>query len=171
MVFGRTLLNHSRQWRNRFDSTRSNEDGMADSNDRWISDFEEDADLSVALLRTRLDRASYPIPDDEFTWSDVVPKKVSCFVWREKQNRIPSMVALNKRGVLVNATTCDRCQINDETTDHLLIECPLAKEVLSTVEQWCGVSNSILDCTTVHEVLAKDRRWGNAQRKKKIQNL
>ena len=61
---------------------------LANSNDRWISDFEEDGELSVALLRTRLDRASHPVPDGEFTWSNAVPKKVACFVWR--QNKIES---------------------------------------------------------------------------------
>ncbi|CAI9290855.1 unnamed protein product [Lactuca saligna] len=132
---------------------------MANSNVRWITDFEEDGKLSVAILRTRLDRATHPIPDGEFTWSNAVPKKVVCFVWRAKQNRIPSMVALIKRGVPVNTITCDVCQVNDETTDQLLIESPLAKEVWSTVEQWCGLSNSFLECTTVQEVLAKDRRW------------
>nr|KAJ0211755.1 hypothetical protein LSAT_V11C400160060 [Lactuca sativa] len=141
---------------------------LANSNDRWISDFEEEGELSVALLRTRLDRASHPVPDGEFTWSNAVPKKAACFVWRAKQNRIPSKVALIKRGAHVNAITCDVCQVIDETTDHLLIECPVAKEVWSKVEQWCGIANFILECTTVKEVLAKDRKWGNCPKEKKI---
>ena len=85
-----------------------------------------------------------------------------------KQNRIPSKVALIKRGAHVNAITCDVCQVIDETTDHLLIECSVAKEVWSKVEQWCGIANSILECTTVKEVLAKDRRWGNCPKEKKV---
>ncbi|CAH1417647.1 unnamed protein product [Lactuca virosa] len=126
------------------------------TNDRWGSDFVEGEDLSVALLRIRLDRASHQIFDGEFSWSKVVPTKVSCFVWRAKQNRIPSLVALNKRGVTFKSVTCGECQNKEETADHLLITCPLVKEVWMAVTQWCGVSNSISDCTTVSEALVGD---------------
>lgn len=63
-----------------------------------VSPYAVDGEFSVAGLRERIERANFPVCDGYFPWLKIVPLKVSGFVWRAKQNKIPSAGALRNRG-------------------------------------------------------------------------
>ena len=63
-------------------------------------------------------------------WNGLIPFKVSVFVWRLLQNRIPSIDNLIKRGVLSESQKF--CLFDcgmEENVSHLFFEWKLASEV------------------------------------------
>ncbi|CAH1443483.1 unnamed protein product [Lactuca virosa] len=73
-------------------------------------------------------------------WYKVVPIKVLCFIWRAAQGRIPAIVALEMRGIKVNSLLCSACIGQQESVDHVLIDCPFASRIRSNIMSWCGVT-------------------------------
>ncbi|CAH1453372.1 unnamed protein product [Lactuca virosa] len=106
----------------------------------WSSDFVVDGNFSVAKLRSRLDRASHPVSDGEFWWLNSVPKKVVSFIWRAKQGRIPSAEELAKRNIPVPSPMCGLFADIEESANHILTACSLAKDTINMVLSWCGIS-------------------------------
>lgn len=105
----------------------------------WRSNFDGEDGYSVSRLRIRLDRAPHHVCDSPFLWPKVVPLKINCFVWRARIGRIPSLLALKKRGVIIDDSRCGFCSSADEDADHVLVNCPLASQVLSAIWSWCKV--------------------------------
>ena len=73
------------------------------------------------------------------SWLNTIPLKVLGFVWRAKQNRIPSAEALKNRGVTMPSTMCSACREAEESGDHILVSCSLAKGVIQSIFQWCNI--------------------------------
>ncbi|CAH1422415.1 unnamed protein product [Lactuca virosa] len=65
-----------------------------------------------------------------FNWIKEVPSKVTCFIWRAKMGRIPTTVALAKRRINLQSTTCCLCNSTEECSDHVLVQCPFAKTIM-----------------------------------------
>ena len=61
------------------------------------------------------------------------------FVWRAKLNRIPLAVTLKNRGIDLASTIFDVCKASDETGDHILVSCTMARSVLQSILHWCGL--------------------------------
>lgn len=63
-------------------------------------------------------------------WKSICPKKVNLFNWLEWDN---SLLTLNnfamRRCNRLPTTTCALCHTDIQTTDHLLIQCPLAERI------------------------------------------
>ncbi|XP_042752738.1 uncharacterized protein LOC122195221 [Lactuca sativa] len=130
----------------------------------WRSDYAVDGKFCVARLRNRLDKAHHPVGDGEFWWLNSVPKKVTSFVWRAKQGRIPSAEALKRRNIPVTSPMCSLCADQIESADHILTSCCMAKETLCMVLNWCGIPLEYF--SGVNEVLAYARNWGHCPKKK-----
>ncbi|KAL4556241.1 hypothetical protein LXL04_038885 [Taraxacum kok-saghyz] len=91
---------------------------------------------------------------------------VQCFSWRAKMGRIPSAVALSRRGILNrNNTTCNYCNQEDERVDHIMIICPFARLVIEWILKWCGIYGVAFN--TVIEVLDFAVGWGNCPKKRR----
>ncbi|KAK9988426.1 hypothetical protein SO802_028665 [Lithocarpus litseifolius] len=65
-------------------------------------------------------------------WSINVPPKVRTFIWRACSNILPTKTNLFQRKMRVNPT-CSMCGQHVETTEHILWECPLARNVWALV--------------------------------------
>ncbi|CAI9272496.1 unnamed protein product [Lactuca saligna] len=87
-------------------------------------------------MRNRLDKSS-PMDIRRFEWPKQVPIKVTTFVWRAKQGRIPASVTISDRGITVNSKICSQCSEKEETMDHVLSECTFAKSVMKWILKWC----------------------------------
>ncbi|CAI9279290.1 unnamed protein product [Lactuca saligna] len=111
---------------------------LGESGTSWTSPFVVDGEFCVATLRDRIERASFPVCDGVFPWLKTIPLKVLGFVWRAKQNRIPSAEALKNR-VALPSTLCSACSEVDESGDHILVSCSIAKEVFQSIFQWCKI--------------------------------
>ncbi|XP_023731502.1 uncharacterized protein LOC111879273 [Lactuca sativa] len=137
-----------------------------DGGTTWRSEFVVDGNFSVAKLWSRLDRASHPISDGDFWWLNSVPKKVVSFIWRAKQGRIPSAEALQKRNIPVSSILCGLCRNKEESVDHILTSCTLARDTINMVLNWCDIP--VNEFTGVNEVLAFARNWGHCPKKKEL---
>jgi|UniRef100_A0A2N9G010 hypothetical protein len=78
-----------------------------------------------------------------FPWKDIwkpkVPSRVAFLIWTAVLGKLPTIDNLRKRKmVLVNR--CCMCKANEESVDHLLLHCPLAKELWDSVLSLFGVS-------------------------------
>jgi len=84
----------------------------------------------------------YSVSDFNDVWHKLVPVKVSIFVWRLLQDRIPTRANLVRRLVLqpnhnLCATGCDSV----ETADHLFLQCNLFRNVwYYLIGHWLGIS-------------------------------
>ncbi|CAI9285473.1 unnamed protein product [Lactuca saligna] len=85
-------------------------------------------------------------------------------VWRAKQGRIPTLVAISNRGITVNSIICSQCGKKEETADHVLVECTFAKSVSKWILIWCQAPFTNL--TTRHDVIDYALNWGNCPKKK-----
>lgn len=132
----------------------------------WRSDFVEDEVFNVAKLRSRLDRASHPISDEEFWWLNSAPKKVVSFIWRAKHERIPLAAELQKRNIQVPSPMCGFCSNTVETANHILTSCSFARDTINRVLNWCGILDK--QFTEVAEVLKFSRSWGHCPKKKEM---
>jgi hypothetical protein len=74
-------------------------------------------------------------------WHKLVPSKVSIFVWRLLQNRIPTRINLVRRHVLQpdNNLCVSGCGVI-ETTDHLFVGCCVFGTVWQLICKWLGIS-------------------------------
>uniref|UniRef100_A0A2N9H909 Reverse transcriptase zinc-binding domain-containing protein n=1 Tax=Fagus sylvatica TaxID=28930 RepID=A0A2N9H909_FAGSY len=81
-------------------------------------------------------------------WGIKVPRRVAFFVWTATWGNILTCDNLRRRG-FVMVDWCCLCRCNDENVAHLLLHCPVARELWSYVFRLFGVdwviSGSILD--------------------------
>lgn len=90
-----------------------------------------------------------------------LPSKVTCFVWWAMQGRIPSLIALSRKGHNAGATICGYCSEAEEDSDHILISCPYAKDVWDCTYSWCSIPKH--QCKTVDEMIELANSWGNCR--------
>ncbi|CAI9266456.1 unnamed protein product [Lactuca saligna] len=80
--------------------------------------------------------------------------------------RIPVAVELSKRGVSVETKNCLMCNEGEESTDHVLVDCPYARRVFEGVFGWCGMSMEPFH--SVKELVDSASRWGRCQKKREL---
>jgi len=81
-------------------------------------------------------------------WHKLVPVKVSIFVWRLLQDRIPTRANLVRRLVLQpNDNLCAASCDSVETTDHLTLQCNSFRNVwYYLIGHWHGISFVLPGC-------------------------
>ncbi|XP_068487094.1 uncharacterized protein [Phaseolus vulgaris] len=75
----------------------------------------------------------------EVLWKAKAFPNVVITTWRVLIDRIPTRVRLSRREVLMLLTVCGLCQINEESCQHLFIECKYAQLVWSLCLNWLGI--------------------------------
>ncbi|GLT68412.1 hypothetical protein SLA2020_406460, partial [Shorea laevis] len=80
-------------------------------------------------------------------WNNKVPLKVSAFVWKAMQNRIPTGDNLLKRGIVGSNTdfTCIFCGKQTESVSHLFFTCETTWAIWHAAYAWWGVQ-AVLTC-------------------------
>jgi hypothetical protein len=71
-------------------------------------------------------------------WGVKVPRRVAFFVWMAAWGNILTCDNLHRRDIVMVGWCC-LCRCNDETVAHLLLHCPVAREVWSYVYRLFGV--------------------------------
>lgn len=107
---------------------------------RWESEFTSEGRFRVCLLRERIELSNHMVNDGPFDWGKATPFKILSFIWRAKQGRIPLAVALCQRGITIPSTMCGAYNQGEETSDHILILCPMAKMVMDLILNWCEIN-------------------------------
>jgi hypothetical protein len=86
-----------------------------------------DGHLQTSTLYHRL-VARETAQDDatQFVWDNAAPPRVRFFGWLLSRDRIQSKVNLKIKAVVVDAT-CELCNAGDETSQHIMFDCPFAR--------------------------------------------
>ncbi|KAL4563166.1 hypothetical protein LXL04_027201 [Taraxacum kok-saghyz] len=72
----------------------------------------------------------------KFEWISWIPLKVNCFILRLKQNKIPVLNNLVRRGISVGNMVCKLCHQADEDTKHIFFHCSFATKVWKWFADW-----------------------------------
>nr|KAJ0214496.1 hypothetical protein LSAT_V11C400197810 [Lactuca sativa] len=99
-------------------------------------------------------------------WIRLVPLKVMVFVWHACIDRIPSAVALSRRGISLPSIACQIFISGIDEADHFLVGCPFAKDVLAWIFNRCNLPFQQFD--SVGELILYAASLGNCPKKRKI---
>ncbi|PWA57055.1 RNA-directed DNA polymerase, eukaryota, Reverse transcriptase zinc-binding domain protein [Artemisia annua] len=72
-------------------------------------------------------------------WNNWTPIKVNICIWRAANNRLPTLSALNSKGIIPASLLCPLCDEATETIDHVLYECILARRIWLKCWRWWGI--------------------------------
>ncbi|GKD50972.1 RNA-directed DNA polymerase, eukaryota, reverse transcriptase zinc-binding domain protein [Tanacetum coccineum] len=89
--------------------------------------------FTIGGMKSLITYSLTPLSTYPYTWNKLVPIKVNISSWRIKNNRIPTRVNLDNRGIDLHSTRCPVCDNDLETEEHILVKCNVA------VETWCGI--------------------------------
>jgi hypothetical protein len=73
-------------------------------------------------------------------WKIDVPSKVLVFGWRFILDRLPTRLALNHRGIILNRNdmSCAFCSLNTEDIGHLFFSCQFSVGIWNAISNWIG---------------------------------
>ncbi|KAK1421261.1 hypothetical protein QVD17_23454 [Tagetes erecta] len=89
-------------------------------------------------IRQEIEDLCLPADHRVFHDSKLVPSKVNIFVWRALINGIQTKEALHHRNIVPNPM-CPSCGTNNESPDHVLLNCERALKVWHAVFKWCNI--------------------------------
>ena len=139
---------------------------LNNSQDRWRSALSHDGSFTVHDLRHYIDKKlTTPAPNPTI-WIQIVPLKVTCFVWRACLGRIPTASALSIRGIHLNSSDCVLCPNGIDEVNHILVNCPLAKETIEWILIWCGLPPQHF--TDLVDLVKFAASWGRCPKKRKL---
>jgi len=72
-------------------------------------------------------------------WQAKAKPKVLTTPWRILLDKVPTRANLIRRGVIVNLIMCPLCNLSEETSQHLFLDCVFAQRVWSRCYRWIGV--------------------------------
>ena len=72
-------------------------------------------------------------------WNSVVPQKIGVFAWEAAWGKVLTLDQLKRRGITF-ANRCNMCEEEEETIDHLLIHCKIAKMLWDLFLSIVGIS-------------------------------
>ncbi|XP_076948891.1 G-type lectin S-receptor-like serine/threonine-protein kinase At1g67520 [Bidens hawaiensis] len=138
------------------------EDGM----DKVVWDLDDGSGFSVRSLKIELVDQEYVVGNYVMEWNNWVPKKVGIHAWRVEMERIPVMIELVKRGIMVTSAVCPICEEEVESVEHLMISCQFAQDVWSVISSWCKVppifAFSVKDLLELHRFTHLPKRKAKA---------
>ncbi|KAL4587346.1 hypothetical protein LXL04_000215 [Taraxacum kok-saghyz] len=97
--------------------------------------LEGSGDFTVGSLRIHIDNNTLPAVQQLGDWNNLILRKANILAWRLAHGRLPTKVNLAKRGIGVNKE-CTLCNIDEETEEHLFLNCPVTKEVWNDLRCW-----------------------------------
>ncbi|KAJ0589978.1 putative reverse transcriptase zinc-binding domain-containing protein [Helianthus annuus] len=116
---------------------------LKENEDIWKWNSRPNEELTVAVIRDAISRTSLEANDMEWKfWNRWAPPKVNLFVWRAAKNKIPVKMELFRRGINIEDMRCSRCGRDEETIDHLLVDCVMAQATWWNVKNWLKLPNN-----------------------------
>ncbi|GKB38585.1 RNA-directed DNA polymerase, eukaryota [Tanacetum coccineum] len=98
--------------------------------------FHKDMQIRVKEVRNCIDDIFLPSQVIETRWVRFVPIKVNIFIWRARQDCLPTRVNLVRRGINVDSCVCPICSSGEDEINHILFRCDLAQQVLRRICRW-----------------------------------
>ncbi|GJT27878.1 reverse transcriptase domain, reverse transcriptase zinc-binding domain protein [Tanacetum coccineum] len=114
---------------------------LSNSHDTWDCYLNHSHGFSVNLIRKHIIHQSHNLPSQLFKWNNLVPIKVNINTWRILNQRMPTRINLDYRGIDLNSVRCPICDEDVETEDHIFVHCNLARKIWKDVLLWWKVDN------------------------------
>jgi len=128
-----------------------------------------DGDYVVKVMRCMIDSKLLLYTGPTVSWSNLIPLKVRCFVWRAMLGRIPVAETLVNRGVVMESRNCPLCHDASESLSHLFLDCDFTKQVFFWIFRWCGIRHRSF--SSVLELTEFAANWGNTPLEKELSSL
>lgn len=134
------------------------------SPDTWCYGLNNNKEFFVDTLRHKIDHPSSPFGECTVIWTSVIPIKVSSFIWRISFGRVPTKVALHRRGISLESTSCNHCSEEMEDSYHIFVKYNFAASVWNWVFTWCNISQPNFD--SINEILKYAANWGHSPKER-----
>lgn len=72
-------------------------------------------------------------------WKTKTFPNVLITAWRALLGRLPTRLGLSRRGIVLNTTRCALCLVEEESCQHLFVECKCARRVWNKCFKWFGI--------------------------------
>lgn len=109
--------------------------------DKWKWVLGKEGRFSVRELRGLIDDRTLRETRNrmETVWCRVVPKKVSIFIWRLRNERIPVREVIDYMGIDIHSVLCPCCDEDIKSITHCFLKCKFIKELWHKIFLWWGV--------------------------------
>ncbi|MFS7954064.1 putative reverse transcriptase zinc-binding domain-containing protein [Helianthus anomalus] len=97
--------------------------------DKWFWNLDQTGQFNVGNIKRPITEHNWVRPEYVVKWNNWIPKKVGLVTWRAYKERLPTRVALSRRGVSVQSVECVMCGEYNKTSDHLLVSCGFSQIV------------------------------------------
>ncbi|PWA67186.1 reverse transcriptase domain, Reverse transcriptase zinc-binding domain protein [Artemisia annua] len=108
--------------------------------DRWEWRGDKDGVYSVSKAKQLFANSRTSTAAAKVKWKGWAPLKCKIMIWRAAQNRLPTKMELQKRGINLADLNCPMCNEAAESVTHLFTGCWYASEVWSRVGSWCRLN-------------------------------
>ncbi|GJX32886.1 putative RNA-directed DNA polymerase [Tanacetum coccineum] len=111
------------------------------SPDSWECNLDLSKTFTVSALRKKIDSCILGSTGDPTRWNKALPIKINIHIWRLIQDRLPTRCNLDNQGIDIHYKRCLMCDEDLETTQHLFVDCFLAKSLWKKISSWWGFSD------------------------------
>ncbi|XP_021999705.1 uncharacterized protein LOC110897235 [Helianthus annuus] len=124
--------------------------------------------FTVKQVRIDIEKALHQQADDGFMyeWNNWATSKANYLLWRVMLGKVASKIGLMHRGITLGDTMCPRCGLYEENTDHIFVNCLLAKCVWWNVLAWVRIKftecDNLKDFITLITQSPGDKVWKKA---------
>ncbi|GKV37508.1 hypothetical protein SLEP1_g45534 [Rubroshorea leprosula] len=113
--------------------------------DRWVWIHSVDGQYSTTTAYEVLAKQRREDEEEKVfkrVWNPTIPTKVAAFNWRVLIDRIPTRINLFKWGIIKHAEErkCVLCKEEEEDSNHLFLNCNVAKWLWKACAKWWGIS-------------------------------
>ncbi|XP_021986803.1 uncharacterized protein LOC110883323 [Helianthus annuus] len=114
---------------------------IRETSDMWYWKNVDQLSFTVKAVRETLaQQLDLNIQGGDFVWNKWASSKSNMFAWRAIDNNIPTAAALGGRGLILQNNRCRMCDTEEETADHVLLQCSFAKQIWEAVLGWVKCS-------------------------------
>ena len=112
---------------------------LSTETDIWKSKLSPNGNFSIHDLHGIIDsKLTVPMPNLTI-WLRLVPLKIIVFVWRACIDRLPSVVALARRGISVSNISCQFCNVGIDDSNHFFLTCTQVEDSLRWIFNWYSI--------------------------------
>lgn len=128
------------------------------------SNLSSEGDFFVRDLQVRIDNSVTTPVIIPTVQTKIVPLKVSTFVWRACLDCFPTSIALTRRGIITNTTSCLLCNVRNDEVYHIIVNSQLAWDALWWIFNQCRVH--VPPVNTICDFVSLQLLGGGVRKKK-----
>lgn len=112
--------------------------------DQWACTLDDLRVYSVHGLSNIINTNTLSTGSNPTSWNKLLPLKVNILMWRLVNERLPTIINLDKRGMDLHSTRCPMCDEDQETELHIFGKCKVAVVLWNMVSNWWRCNSSLV---------------------------